>query len=41
MEKRLRFIENWMLRKIFGPESDEANYIMRFVIFTLHQMSFG
>jgi len=44
MEQRLRFFENRMLRKIFGPEREEVNrreedYIMRRVtIFTLHQM---
>jgi hypothetical protein len=25
MEKRLRYCENRMLRKIFGPERDEVN----------------
>jgi len=25
MEKRLRFFENRMLRKIFGPEREEVN----------------
>jgi len=46
-ERRLRFLENRVLRRIFGPKRDEVtgieeNYIMRnLTICTPHPIFFG
>ena len=46
-EYRLRGFENRVLRRLFGPKRDEVtgsgeDYITRsFMLFTLHQISFG
>jgi len=46
-EHRLRVFENWVLRRIFGPNRDEVkgngeNYIMRsLMICTAHPVLFG
>jgi hypothetical protein len=46
-KRRLRVYENRVLRKIFGPKTEEVagewrRYIMRsFMVSTLHQIFFG
>jgi hypothetical protein len=44
-ERRLRVLENGVLRRIFGPKRDEVagggvNYVMRSLMFCTHQILF-